>query len=60
MPFHAIIIPLSVQSLGGGTINLKFNSLHTRFRCFRINELLATPPETTCDKKKKKCIKIIA
>lgn len=53
MPFHAIIIPLSVQSLGGGTISLKFTSSHIRFKYFRINMLLATPPETTCKKKKK-------
>lgn len=50
MPFHAIIIPLSVQSLGGGTISLKFSSSHKRFKCLRMNMLLATPPETTCEK----------
>jgi hypothetical protein len=56
MPFHAIIIPLSVQSLGGGTTNLKFILSHTRFRCFRMNILLATPPDTTYKRKNVKLL----
>lgn len=46
-PFHAIIMPLSEQSLGGGLTNLNSVSWQTLLRALAIKLLQATPPDTT-------------
>ena len=48
-PFQAIITPLSVQYLTGGTTKLQLYSLHTICNNERIRWFEATPPETTTE-----------
>ena len=47
MAYHAIIMPLSVHSLGGGHNKVHCVAFVTISRAFRIYKLLATTPDTT-------------
>lgn len=49
---HAIMTPLSVQSLGGGQTSLAEYFWHTCCRHCLMYWLLATPPDTTCHKER--------
>lgn len=52
---HAIIMPLSVQSLGGGQFSDNPFASVTICKTFMMYSLLATPPETTWDEARNTC-----
>lgn len=45
--YHAIMIPLSVHSLGGGHNKVHCVAFATISNALRMYKLLATPPDTT-------------